>query len=218
MNKVLMWVLIGIGILCVLGLSVAAYIVVVENLDNGPGDRFVVKKPAIYLYPEKNMFVDVKLNVNGDIIEDIPKYNDGWHVFSTTDSLIEDKYDYLFYEVDLSNLNLPNEGWIVNYEYLNLWFEEKLPELGLNEKEKNQFKEYWLERLPDSEYYEIKLLTDEFLKENVDLIIEPKPDTVIRLNFHFKPLKEIKSITEPKIITPQRTGFTVVEWGGILSK
>lgn len=211
MNKVLMWILISIGVLCVLGISAYAYFFVSSYMG-------VDKKPAIYLYPQQDMYVDVKLNINGDIIADNPTYNDGWHVFTTTDSLIENKYDYLFYEVGLLNLDLPNEGWVVPYENLDSWFEEKLPELGLNKKEQEQFKEYWLNRLPESKYYEIKLLSKDFLKENMDLIVNPEPDTIIRLNFYFKALDEPIQLLEPKIITPQRTGFVVVEWGGILAK
>ena len=53
-------------------------------------------------------------------------------------------------------------------------------------------------------------------QKNMNLIIDPKPDTIIRLDFYFKPIKEIVKIKEPIIITPTRNGFTVVEWGGIL--
>jgi len=63
---------------------------------------------------------------------------------------------------------------------------------------------------------EIKLLDKEFLKENMNLLITPTPDTIIRLEFYFKPISKKISINEPIVITPKRTGFTVVEWGGIL--
>lgn len=73
-----------------------------------------------------------------------------------------------------------------------------------------------MKRLPKSPYYEIKLVSSEFLNKNAKLIIDPKPDTQIRLLFYFKPIKKLYTINEPKIITPERQGFTVVEWGGIL--
>ena len=77
--------------------------------------------------------------------------------------------------------------------------------------------EYWLSEMPAANYYEIHLLDDEFMKENMDLIISPQPDTVIRLNFYFKPHDEKIDLVEPGIETPQRKGFTVVEWGGIIA-
>lgn len=214
MNRTLMWVLIALAIIG----SVFAAFVVYESYQSNHGFSGVeVKKPAIYLYPIEDSFVNVQLNINGKIIKDIPKYNTGWNVFATKEGLIENKFDYLFYEAKLRTIELPDSGWVVKYDDLENWFDINLIKLGLNEKEKNQFKEYWLKRLPKSNYYEIKLLEDAFLKENMDLIIFPQPDTMIRLNFNFKPLKEKINILEPAITTPERTGFTVVEWGGVLS-
>ncbi|MFZ1627276.1 MAG: hypothetical protein WAT81_05785 [Candidatus Moraniibacteriota bacterium] len=42
--------------------------------------------------------------------------------------------------------------------------------------------------------------------------------TVIRRNFYFKPLESQIILEQPNIITPERKGFTVVEWGGLLDK
>jgi hypothetical protein len=195
--KILIWILVAILILGFL-----AY--------------FGVYKPAVYLYPNEDSQIQVKLKVNGFITNDIPKYNNGWDVFVKRGGLIENKYDYLFYEAKLRKLELPDNGWIVSYDKLDNWFDTELIQLGLNEKEKNQFKEYWLNKLPKANYYEIRILEDSFLKDNMDLIVSPKPDTVIRLNLFFRAHKEEIDIKEPDIITPERKGFTVVEWGGIL--
>lgn len=175
-----------------------------------------VKKPAIYLYPLTDSKIQVKVNINGKITKDIPDYNNGWDVFATKEGIINNEYDYLFYEAELNKLELPNEGWNVKYSDLENWFDNNLPKLGLNEKETRQFKEYWLNELPESNYYEIKMLDDKFLKQNMNLDITPIPDTLIRIEFYFKPTNSIKEINEPVIVTPNREGFTVVEWGGIL--
>jgi hypothetical protein len=47
------------------------------------------------------------------------------------------------------------------------------------------------------------------------LVINPEPDTVLRLNFYFRPLTENKEIQPPVIKKTERKGFTVIEWGGI---
>jgi hypothetical protein len=175
-----------------------------------------VFKPAVYLYPEHDMQVSVKLNVNGFITKSIPDYNRGWNVYATTSGLIDGKYDYLFYENTLNRLDAPKEGWVVAYDDLSAWFDAKLPELGLNDAESKEFKKYWLAKLPRKEYYQIGLLSDSFLKSDMNLVIEPKPDTVIRRIFCFKPLDEKKAIAEPSIAKVERKGFTVVEWGGLM--
>ncbi len=175
------------------------------------------EKPAIYLYPESDSMISVKLDINGKIIKDIPPYNNGWHVFATKDGLIDGQYDYLFYEtIQNKKVKLNDKGWIVKYPELEEWYDITLPKLGLNEKETDQFKEYWLERLPEENYYEIRLVGEKYLEENIKLLIKPKPDTLIRLTFYFKAVDEPTNLEEPQIKTPVRNGFTVVEWGGIL--
>lgn len=178
-------------------------------------DNTVVKKPAVYLYPEKEMNVSVKVEVNGKLTYTEPEYNTGWQVNVTPDGLINNKFDYLYYEADLNKIELPDEGWVVKFDNLENWFDEYLPELGLNKKETNQFKEYWLKDLKKANYYEIKLLGNEFLKKNMNLVISPAPQTVLRLNFYFKPLTKIMNIKSPVINKIERNGFTVIEWGGI---
>ena len=174
-----------------------------------------VKKPAVYLYPEKDMNIKVSVLINGVMTKSEPEYNSGWDVFATRESIINGKYDYLFYEADLKTLKLPEEGWIVEYNNLEKWFDEYLPNLGLNEKETGQFKEYWLKDLKEANYYEIKLLDNNFLYDNMRLVISPEPQTLIRLNFYFKPLNNKPRLKEPVITKKERNGFTVVEWGGI---
>jgi hypothetical protein len=181
---------------------------------NDPGHT-VVKKPAVYLYPSETMDVSVQVKVNGHLTFTDPDYNTGWNVNVTPSGLIDNKYDYLFYEADLKKIELPNEGWVVEYGNLKTWFDEYLPKLGLNQKEKEQFEEYWMGKLRIANYYDIRILDNKFLSENMDLIINPKPETLLRLNFYFQPLSAKTELTAPEIKEVTRKGFTVVEWGGI---
>lgn len=186
-----------------------------EQCRGGNTEPQVDKKPAVYLYPEKNMNVTVKLKINGRLLDTEPLYSRGWNVNVTPDGLIDNKYDYLFYEAYLNKIELPDKGWVVAYTELEKWFDEMLPELGLNSKECSQFKEFWLKDLKKSDYYEIRMLDEKFLTENMELIINPKPETLIRLNFYFKPLSSKIDIQAPVINKIKRKGFTVVEWGGL---
>jgi len=177
-----------------------------------------VKKPAVYLYPLEKTKVNITVDLKGIITKSEPNYFKGWEVIADPSGLIDGKYDYLFYEAQLEKIQLPEEGWVVEYKELENWFNLSLKKLGLNEKEISQFKEYWLAELPLANYYEIKLLNNSFLSKNMNLVIDPKPATIIRRNFYFKPLKSQIFLKEPIVIIPARKGFTVVEWGGLLDK
>jgi len=218
MKKILKWILIIVGIIIALVIGVIAYDYFFYPNDDpiNPFEPHMVKKPAIYLYPLQDTDVSVKLNINGDIINDIPVYADGWSVFVTKEGIINGNYGYLFYEAKLNKLELPSEGWVVSYDDLGPWFDLKLSQLGLNEKEKSQFKEYWIKELPESNYYEIKLLDSKFLIENMNLEINPSPDSILRVEFYFKPIEKRIDLVEPSIVSFERKGFVVVEWGGIL--
>jgi len=116
----------------------------------------------------------------------------------------------------LNYLETPEEGWCVEYEYLELWMNDTLKELGLNDPESKEFKVFWLDFLPFANYYEIKLLSKEYLDLNIGLIIDPKPETIIRVMLTFSPYQNVVEIDTPIIKTPIRSGFTAVEWGGFL--
>ena len=46
------------------------------------------------------------------------------------------------------------------------------------------------------------------------LEINPNPDTIIRVLMIFRGLESPMEVEEQKLDTPERKGFTVVEWGG----
>ena len=86
--------------------------------------------------------------------------------------------------------------------------------LGLTEREANEFIIYWLPVLEANEYNYIRFETMEEINENMPLEIRPTPDTVIRIVMEFKGLERPIEVKEQQLVTPTRTGFTVVEWGG----
>ncbi|MFH0905889.1 MAG: hypothetical protein V1824_00965 [archaeon] len=215
------WIILGIVLaIIVIASGIYGYICFKEKTCLKPEPQPTVdKKPAIYLYPTEDSIINVKLKINGEIIKDIPSYNESWKVFATKNGEIyfdNLKYDYLFYEARLNKLEIPKDGFVVEYNDLENWLNINLTKLGLNNKEKKEFINYWLMQLPKSKYYEIKILEKDFLNKNMGLDITPKPDTVIRINLYFKPLEQKINLNSPVIETPIRRGFTVIEWGGIL--
>ena len=68
--------------------------------------------------------------------------------------------------------------------------------------------------MQDNEYNLIKFQTEEYI-DNAKLLVTPAPDTEIRVFMTFTPSKDFVEIPEQKLIeAPERTGFTLVEWGG----
>ncbi|MBR4178955.1 MAG: hypothetical protein IKR57_06380 [Bacilli bacterium] len=181
-------------------------------------DPNVVYKPIIYLYPTEKTNVSVKLGYPNKITTSYPKYNKGWLVTADQYGNLYDfnnKYYYaLYWEGKNFNIDVTNEGFVVTKENIIPFLEEKLELLGLNEKERNEFIMYWLPRLEKSNLNYIRFVSKEEIDNYMPLIVEPKPDNVIRVYMAYKPLKKEINAKEQKLVTPSRTGFTVVEWGG----
>lgn len=178
-------------------------------------------KPIIYLYPEKETTVSVNLGNSKNITCSYPLYkNTGWKVKANTDGNLVDletgrSLYALYYESkSITEYELENEGFIVKRENLIKFLEEKLAILGLTERESEEFIIYWLPRLEANAYNYIRFSTSEEINENMPLNIEPNPDTIIRVLMTYKGLQEPIEIKEQDLITPDRNGFTVVEWGG----
>ena len=181
-----------------------------------------IAKPVIYLYPEKSMPVRVTVEMlNGHFTKTDPQIDErnGWDVIANPNGKIMQngkQYPYLFYEADAVVYTRGNEDWVVRGDNISKWFDKMLPKMSLNEKEKKDFTDYWNQNLPEANYYRIRLLSQPELNRTVKLNIQPKPDTVIRVILVIEKLDGPVEIAEQKIITPERKGFTVVEWGVIL--
>ena len=179
-------------------------------------------KPAIYLYPERKENVNVKVDTKGILTLTIPSYPDnGWNVIADKNGLLtidKNTYPYLYYESRIpdSLINKPKEGFVVKKSELGTLFNNLLPKLGLNEKEEKEFKEYWEKVLPDSPYYFVGVMAKNDLDKIEPISFNPTPDIFIRVRLYFETLDKKVNIKEPVINTPQRKGFTAVEWGGML--
>ena len=193
-------------------------------------------KPAVYLYPERKQLINVRVFPKGELGFTDPVYDPvkGWTVLAEPGGNLESgiwslenkNYDYLYYESKIldSEIKKPDTGWVVKGERgkgeggseLQSLFNRILPRLGLNEKEKSDFKEYWLKTLPESPYYFVGLM-DKGQRDYLEALeVYPKPDTSIRFSLYFEPLDQVRAVAEPIIKTPERTGFTLVDWGGMI--
>jgi hypothetical protein len=179
-------------------------------------------KPIIYLYPQETTEVRVELGYPENTLHTYPKYKDYWQVRAEPDGNLTDmatgRHYYALYWEGKNTVSVahPSEGFVVKGEDTIAFLEEKLAQLGLNEREAEEFIVYWLPQLEDSPYNYIRFQTMAEQNKNMPLLITPKPQTVIRVMMEYDNLEEPLEI-EPQILpteAPTRTGFTVVEWGG----
>lgn len=180
----------------------------------------LVKKPILYLYPTIDSNVRVSLANSNLIKSSYPKYNDGWVVKASPNGDLYDsdgKYYYALYWDEYNNHKVEfKEGFYVTKDSAIDFLEDKLSIIGLNDREKNEFIMYWLPILENNGkslvYFE---LTSEREKSN-KLIIEPKPDSLLRINMHIKKVSRKINIKEQNLVSFDRKGFVAVEWGGTM--
>lgn len=185
-------------------------------------------KPAVYLYPEKKSLVNVKVTPKGILGYTDPVYDpkSGWTVFAepsgvlTIPSTLNAKpYPYLYYEAKINDQDFkkPETGWVVRTEKLPALYAKILPQLGLNKKEQTDFTNYWNKALPKSPYYFVGIIDKNQRDYLEPLDVTPAPQTSIRFSLFFEALNSPKEVKEPVLgNTPKRSGFTLVDWGGMI--
>lgn len=190
-----------------------------SNSDGKIHDEIICKKPAIYLYPtEDDSLITVKLDIDGYYKTLDPVFNvkNGWQVIADTDGTIHydgKDYEYLFWEGKLNMDYDFNEGFCVQGENTEEFLEESLKTLGLNQKEIDDFIEYWLPKMESNNYNVIYFDTNNYTNY-AQMNISPRPATKIRVLMCWYGSDEPVEISEQKLVTTERQGFTVVEWGG----
>lgn len=93
------------------------------------------------------------------------------------------------------------------------FLQEKLEYLGLTARELNEFIVYWLPLMKDNRYNLITFQTAIY-ENNAKLHITPEPDSILRVFMAYKALDKYVGIPEQQLNTFNRSGFSVIEWGG----
>ena len=176
-------------------------------------------KPIIYLYPEQEMDIEIKVNNPNLFTTVYPKYNDGWKVFAKPDGTLIDKNTGrklygLYWEGKNYPAKVTDEGFVIKGEDTASFLEEKLDILGLSEREMEEFIIYWLPKMEHNKYNYIRFASMEEINNYMMLDINPKPDTLIRIMMEYMPLNEKIEVKEQRLKKIERHGFTAVEWGG----
>lgn len=181
-------------------------------------DTTFVKKPNLYFFPEENIEINVQLDFpsGGKLVKSEPLYNSGWTVQIDTTGLINETYDFLFYESLQPDVWQYKKGWCVKKENLREFFILNLREYGFGKKETDDFIEYWIPILTKSDYYLIYPQTKEIIDKAIQLSLSVKADNILRLFYVIKETQDMNTeIKEPVISKFKREGFYVTEWGVI---
>ena len=180
-------------------------------------DQMAAAKPVVYLYPEEETAVSVKLAYDGKLTCTYPAYGDGWKVTAKPDGTLTDAkgqtYNYLYWEGESYAPYDLSKGFCVTGADTAAFLEDALAKLGLNRREANEFIVYWLPMMEGNAYNLISFDTATY-EASAKLKIDPAPDTLIRVFMTWQPSEEYVEMEPMELTVPQRSGFTAVEWGG----
>ena len=121
-----------------------------------PPEEQYTEKPVIYLYPEAETDVTVRLDYVGDLTCTYPAYDGAWRVAAAPDGTLTDEngqtYRYLYWE-GTDNVQYDfSEGFCVPGSETAAFLEDALAQLGLTRAEANEFIIYWLPQMEQNAY------------------------------------------------------------------
>lgn len=194
-------------------LCLAALLLLSACREEAAGDA----KPVIYLYPEKETEVSVRLDYDGALTCAYPAYDGAWTVTAAPDGTLTDEagqtYNYLYWEGAAQTDYDFSQGFCVPGADTAAFLEDALSRLGLTRREANEFIVYWLPRMEPSPYNLIAFQADAYT-DHARLTVTPEPDSLLRVFMAWKPLEAPMDLPAQELPAFKRTGFTVVEWGG----
>lgn len=189
-----------------------------------PPVEVITFKPVIYLYPEVQTKIDVKLNIHdGKHPFFYPEYSDSWSCIANPNGTLEmngTDYRYLFWEAEqvdhLSQIEV-NEGFVVTGSEAISFLEEKLTEVGFTSVERADFITFWGPKLAANENNLVRFEWNETCDKFADLNISPQPDHMYRFYIFMSAIDTDISIQPQSLPTFNREGFVALEWGGQIS-
>lgn len=175
-----------------------------------------VLKPNIYLYPESPQKVVVAFKQPQLLTTTIPQYVNFWKVLATPSGLLDNTYDFLFYEAFVQkDFFQTTKGWHLPTQNREAAFEEMLNLYGFNAQEKQDFIEFWSEKLDASTTYCVYPQETATIDQVMPVDVSPQPTKTYRIWFYFIPDVGQTCVTPMQVEHIEREGFTFVEWGGM---
>lgn len=180
----------------------------------------MTEKPVIYLYPESRLDVSVMIDIHGENVFTYPVYDDGWNFTAEPngDLIFGDQtYNYLFWEASTRmalSAQQRSAGFFVEGKNAIPFLEEKSNRAGFTGKERADFITYWGPRLAQNALNFVHFEFNEACDQFATLDISPHPDQVYRIYMLWGAVQSEFPVVEQEIETIDRSGFSVLEWGG----
>ena len=190
-----------------------------DDGDNDCDTCNMLYKPNIYIYPDEQIQLSVKLNfpMGGEIVTSIPDYGTGWNVMIDTTGLINNTYSYLFYESTQPDVWQRNDGWVIETDKLESFFRQNMIDYGFKGREIDDFIEYWIPRLTTYPLYSIYPQKKSIIDNVVRLDFSKQPENILRLFYVIKGCNQLQDkVSNPAIDSFKREGYFVTEWGVVL--
>jgi hypothetical protein len=181
-----------------------------------PSDALVLGHIGRF-HPRKNhtMVIDVA----AEVLRREPRawqYNNGWCISVEPSGQIDNAYGYLFYESAQPNIWQNSEGWIISQTELSNFFNKNMQVYGFNSNEIHDFIEYWIPLLNTAKTYAVYPQMNYTIDRVIELEFSIKPKNVNRLFYVIKGVNEEFMLNEPEIVSFNKNGFYVNEWGVVL--
>lgn len=180
----------------------------------------IALKPNIYIYPEEESFLSITLEFpkGGRVIASIPEYGNGWSFSVNPEGIIDNDYEFLFYESSQPDVWQIKKGWCINKAKLSEFFTSNLREFGFVGREIEDFNDYWVPRFQTSEYYCFYPQDKSILDRVIEINVSTEPDNILRLFYLVEEsvIDKSTSLLTPEIEEFSRDGFYITEWGVIL--
>jgi len=193
------------------------YVIIFKRSD----EMQLQEKPVIYLYPEKETNIEVKVDSKGKMLFTYPQLNDAWRgtAYPNGDVSINGAiYPYLFWESEAPNYTSNwKDGFVVEREDIVSFLEKTLTDFGLNSRERADFITFWAPRMVQSKACVIHFLQQNECDQFANLSILPQPDHINRINILWSAAQDpedFKYLLPQRIDSIDRSGFDVLEWGG----
>ncbi len=182
-------------------------------------EEYKVFKPAIYLYSETPVDLQLKVNPVGKFDFTYPTHKeDGWQVHVDENGLTCNgrQYDYLFWDATQDHMDFNyNFGFVFKGEETIAFLEEKLSTLGLNDREKQDFIAFWGPKLVSNDYNYVHFITGMDYTESIGSVESSEEiESSLRLFMGYRALSAPIPVVEQELQSFKRQGLTLVEWGG----
>ncbi|MES2555544.1 MAG: hypothetical protein V4604_05295 [Bacteroidota bacterium] len=191
----------------------------------GERTHYELEKPVIYLYPEVPTAISVDLKTIGKLNFTYPLLSEGWNVTAQPDGTLTcngKNYPYLFWEADQQIQNPFEletfEGFVIAGKDALTFLEEKLTQIGFNDRERTDFITYWGPQLCANEFNNVTFQFNDACDAYATLDIVPKPENINRVYMIWSKTDAAaldKTITPQELPVLDRSGFDVLEWGGV---